>query len=210
MFQKKPFDIELERQIVEQKDSLALQFEINFKTQEETLQTIIKARQHADSNNFRSNTYLWNVAGYVNIISYDLKICGQELTFATREWTKKYFARQTCLLIYESLNDLQELLGKQFRIEIDKLSNKDRLIESLNDISKRLNDFKKENNDRLKNIRNVSIAHRDQDSFEQIKIIDSIKWNEVIGYMMAFDKIIIDLGHFLQIVLKKSSSELDR
>src|SRR5688572_25064433 len=121
MFQKTSLDFELEKQIMEQKDSLSLQFEKNFETQEQTLLTIIKTRQHADFNNFRSNIYLWNVAGYVNIISYDLKVCGKELTFSTREWTKKYFARQTCLLIYESLNDLQELLGKQFRIEIDKL-----------------------------------------------------------------------------------------
>jgi hypothetical protein len=210
MFEKTADDKELENQIELNKPSLLKTFEDNFNVQEETLKVIIRTKKHADLNKFESNKLLWNVAGYVNISSYDLKIIGNELTFAKREWSKRYFARQACLLIYESLNDLLELLGKNFRNKIGKLSDSTELANSLNELTKRLNQFKKNYGDRLYLIRNVSIAHRDQDIFEQIKIIESIKWTEVTNYVFTFDKIMNDLGKFLQVVINKSSGELDR
>ena len=153
---------------------------------------------------------IWNTAGYLNITGYDLKIIGRELFFSTNEWQKRYFSRQACLLIYELTNDIPSLLGRNFRSELNKLSDASTLAMELNSITKSISDYKKDNNERLKNIRNFSVAHRDKDIFEQLSVIESIQWNEVIEYVTKFDDIMNDLGQFLQRVVKKSVSELDK
>lgn len=210
MFLKTASDIDLESRIEAGKKDLEEKFKTNFETQEQTLSVIIKAVNYSKHNNLASNKLIWNTAGYLNITGYDLKIIGRELFFSTNEWQKRYFSRQACLLIYELTNDIPSLLGRNFRSELNKLSDASTLAMELNSITKSISDYKKDNNERLKNIRNFSVAHRDKDIFEQLSVIESIQWNEVIEYVTKFDDIMNDLGQFLQRVVQKSVSELDK
>ncbi|MDB5274594.1 MAG: hypothetical protein JWO58_2961 [Chitinophagaceae bacterium] len=210
LFEKNDFDLELEKLMNEQRSSLEHTYNNNFKVQEHTLSIILKTKKYASENNLESNKLILNVAGFLNICTYDLKIIGKELTFSTDQWRKKYFARQACLIIYETMNDIPELIGTDFRKEISKLKNKDVLLDELKSINKEINQFKIDNKDRLKNIRNVSIAHRDRDIFEQIKIIDSIQWQEAIKYVTTFDAILNNLASCIQKVLNETSGKLDR
>jgi hypothetical protein len=198
MFKKSDTDKELEKLIVKQKNSLRLSFKKNFETQQNTLGIFLKAINHADRNGFGDTKLIWNIAGFINIVSLDLKIVGQDLTFAEDEWQKRYYARQACLIIYESLNDLFDLMGKDFKDLIsDKIKN-DSINGELNRIRKDLNDFKNVHFDTLKEIRNTSIAHKDNNIISQIEIIKNINWSDTIGLITQFDKILNDLGSLFQ------------
>lgn len=210
MFEKTKDDLELESLLREQRTDLLKKFDTNFKTQSETLKVILQAKTHADFNKMESNRVFWNAAGFINMSSYDLKVIVKEMTFATDEWTKRYFARQTCHLIYELTNDLFEILGKDFKIQIEKLTDNETLKASLIDIRTKLNSFKADTFERLKEIRNVSSAHRDKDFIIQLKLIDSISWIDTISIATRFDNILNDLGVVIQKVMDRSSSELDR
>jgi hypothetical protein len=198
MFTKSDSDIELEKLINKQKDSLRQSFKDNFSTQQNTLDLFVKAINHADFNDFKDTRIIWNIAGFINIVSYDLKIIGQDLTFAENEWQKRYYARQACLIIYESLNDFFDLMGKDFKTLIDKKVNDKSIADNLNSIRKDLNKYKDANFQTLKQIRNVSIAHKDNDIIKQIEIIQNINWSDTLTLITQFDKILNDLGKLFQ------------
>lgn len=210
MFEKTKDDLELESLLRKQRTNLLKKFDTNFKTQAETLKVILKAKTHADFNKMESNQIFWNAAGFINMSSYDLKVIVKEMTFATDEWTKRYFARQTSHLIYELTNDLFEILGKDFKVRIEKLTDNDNLKASLINIRTKLNSFKADTFDKLKEIRNVSSAHRDKDFITQLRLIDSINWIETISIATRFDNIMNDLGAVIQKIIDRSSEELDR
>ncbi len=131
------------------------------------------------------------------------------MTFSKREWEKRYFARQAGLLIYEGCSDLFELLGKEFRTIISDLTEHEVLKELLKDITRELNSYKQIYQGRLHAIRNVSIAHRDKNTMEQLSTIHSISWVEAINFVSGFDKILNLTGQFLQKVMDKSVIEFE-
>ena len=183
------------------------QFSKNLFTQEATLTMIAEAVRRSEFNNFKNNKQIWNAACYINIISYDLKIIAKNLTFSKLEWEKRYFARQAGLLIYEASSDIFELLGKEFRTIISPLSEIDLLNSMLKEITTNLNLFNSTYKDKLKQLRNTSIAHRDLNSIQQLEVIYSLSWVDSINIVSAFDRIINSVGAFLQKVMDKSVRE---
>ncbi|KQS33403.1 hypothetical protein [Dyadobacter sp. Leaf189] len=202
-------DKDLQKMVNKDRASLATTFSKNFEIQEKTLDLISKSIRHADFNRFDSNKIIWNVAGYVNILSYDLKVVVKNLVLAKEEWEKRYFVRQLALLAYEGMNDLLELLGKTFRRTRSTLSNHEKFIDELNTNVSRLNTFKSTREHSLKKIRNVSIAHRDRSSIEQLNVIYDITWSEGISIGTEFDQILNPIGGFLQNVINKSVVEFE-
>ena len=183
-------------------------FEKNFFTQEATLELLSLGLTISKAVEYKNNNLVWNVACFINISSYDLKVITKTLIFSKREWEKRLFARHACLLIYETLNDLFDLLGKDFRKIISELQGKSKYENDLKAIIKELNAYKTANFVRLQQIRNVSVAHRDQNTAEQLKVIHSISWVEAINLISAFDKILNQTGKLLQDITGKSK-ELD-
>ncbi|WP_210490620.1 hypothetical protein [Rufibacter aurantiacus] len=207
MFLKTPDDIELEKLIDTQKTVLEKTFQNNYITQQSTLEILMKSIEHCDFNNFSESRLIWNFASYINIISFDLKTIGENLFFQKNEWSKRYFARQSALLIYEAINDIFEMTGKELRRVISLFSVSEALSNELKAIIKNLNEYKITYFDFLKEIRHNCIAHRDKDSIEQIRIIASVKWNNAIEFTSKFDNILMDLGKFSQRLINISLEE---
>lgn len=157
--------------------------------------------------NLEKNKTFWNTARYINIISLDLKTLSKYQVFAETEWEKRLFARQISLLIYESLDDILSLMGKEFKIILADYSDDDNFATQLNEIRKKLNDFKKIYYEKIKAHRNNSIAHRDKDTNEQLKQIYSISWIDSINMSSEFDRIINELGYFLETIMRKGVSD---
>ncbi len=207
-YNKNKIDTDLEKLIADDKANMAATYEKNFQTQEQTLGLIVSSLRHSDFNNFKDSKTIWNIAGYVNIISYDLKIITRDLTFSQNEWQKRHYARQACLIIYESIDDLFKLLGKEF---IDLTKNRLDITElqtDLKEIRQELNTFKSGYSEKLNEIRNVSIAHRDNEVLKQIELIQQINWSDAIGMIMQYDVILNKLGAFLTKLINKGLADL--
>ncbi|SEW57463.1 hypothetical protein [Chitinophaga arvensicola] len=173
-------------------------FAINLENQEKVLQYFRVSLEHCNANNLPKSKAIWNIASYVSIISFDLKVIVKNMTFAVLEWEKRYFARQAALLIHEACDGLLNLLGKQFREILKDLPDSDSLKSDLNIIAKRLNDYKVTHKPNLNTIRNFSIAHRDMEVLSQIEIICAISWVDAINFSSEFDRILNDLGSFMK------------
>jgi hypothetical protein len=203
-------DIELEKLIKQNKKSLGQSFEKNFENQEAALVTIINACRHAQHNKMKSNQVFWNAAGFISLSSYDLKVLGRELTFANNEWSRIYFSRQVCHLIYELIKDLFEILGNEFKQHINKLPEQGLTTTTLNGIRKELNSFKSKHIDHLKQVRNFASAHRDQNVLTQFEVIESISWTDTINLLTEFDRIMNSIGQLIQEIITYSSENMDR
>ena len=207
MFKITEIDKDFQKLIDKQKQDLNNKFIKSFKEQESVLKVFVESINHCDCNNFNDDKTIWNAAGYINLISLDLKHFARDLAFADDEWGKRIYARMISMLIYESINDLLDLLGKDFRIIIKKLSKEDELMIELNSLSKTLNNYKSLYINRLKEIRNIATAHRDNNLLEQYKIITSISWTEFIEIGSLYDNILNDLGRFMQKTINLSVIE---
>lgn len=201
-------DREFERLLKDRFADFEKDFDKNFFTQEATLELLSTGVNISDTLNYKSNRLIWNVACFINIASYDLKVIVKSMIFSKREWEKRLFARQACLLVYETMNDIFDLLGKDFRKIISELADKETFEKRLKHISKELNTYKDTYFTQLKLIRNVSIAHRDKDTLEQLKVIQSISWVDTVNMVSGFDRILNTTGKLLQDLTNKSK-ELD-
>ncbi len=207
-YNKSSLDKELEDLISKDRENLMSIYNTNFQTQEQTFALIVDSIKHAEFNKLYDNKLIWNIAGFINIISYDLKIIGRDLTFAQTEWQKRHYARQACLIMYESIDSLFELLGKDFKELTQNRLNISELNEVLKDIRKDLNLFKSTYKDKLYEIRNVAIAHRDNEVLKQVEIIQQINWHETIQTISQFDNILNKLGSFCISLINKGLSDL--
>ena len=200
----------LEANIQKEKKSLEMAFDKNFDTQEKTLTLIVKSIEHSRFNNFKESELIWNLAGYINLVSYDFKIIVRDLTFSNKEWQKRLYARQAFLLIYESMDDILELFGKKLRTTIKSFKHYDNLNQELQHNISKLNSFKSEHEQIIKSIRHNTIAHRDHDVLNQLKTILAIKWIESITLFKKYDDILNNLGALSQKLINESNDELAR
>lgn len=207
-YNKNNLDIDLEKLIDKGRKAMLSDFDKNYQTQEQTLDLIANGIRHADFNGFQDNKLIWNIAGYINIISYDLKVITRDLTFSRNDWQKRLYARQASLIIYEAVTDLFNLLGKDFK---DLTKNRLDITEfepALKDVRKNLNEFKTTYSEKLYTIRNVATAHRDNEVLKQLEIIHKINWSETLGIISKFDGIINNLAKVVMAIINKGLREL--
>lgn len=186
-------------------------FETNFneiiQKVETTLNLFTDTINLVNHHKLEKNKVFWNTARYINIVSLDLKILAKHQAFAETEWEKRLFARQVSLLIYESLDDILSMLGNEFKIIGNDYKEDYSFSEQLNEIRSKLNSFKSNHYEKIKAHRNNSIAHRDKDTSKQLQHIYSISWLDSVNMSSEFDKILNEIGMFLEIIMRGGVSD---
>jgi hypothetical protein len=209
MYNITPGDIEFAKIVKLDEEGLETRFNTTINKVEGTLNLMLSPLDLSHVHQLDKNKYIWNTACYVNIISLDLKILSKHQAFSESEWEKRFFSRQAALLIYESLDDILSFFGK----EVNKISldyTDDTLYnEDLKKLRILLNDFKDAHYKKLQTLRNTSIAHRDKNTLDQIKIIHSISWVESINLCSEFDRILNEIGKFLERLMRNGISDGD-
>ena len=171
-----------------EKQDIIYNFEKRFRIQEQTLQIIFTSVLDIITNNKKDIRFIWNLAGYINLVAYDLKVICRDLLIAENKWQEQHYARQASLAIYEAINDLLELLGTNYKKGLQLLSIPDSSSE-IKSIRNELNQFKKQYFLKLKNIRNMTIGHREKNSLNQMLTIIQIEKNEIVNIIFEFEKI---------------------
>lgn len=128
--------------------------------------------------------------------------------FSQDDFQRKHYARQMYLLIYESMDDFLSLLGKPLRNTIKNFDNSSTYLSAVQTITAQLNNFKKENETKIKTVRHTAIAHRDKNMLTQLQTIDSISWGEAIDVLGKYDAIVRDLGQVCQQLMNRTLDEL--
>ena len=167
-------------------------------TLERTLEVISEGVKEAKRQKIKSVEFIWNLAGYINTVSFDLAVAGESLMFENDSWKRRYYSRMAAVNIFEASLDLPNMAGRKFRKEVATLPNGDEFIKHLGAKLKKVSKFKSENSGWLKEIRIYCSAHRDQDLGEQLRIVFDISPAKILRVMAEFDNILNELGNILQ------------
>lgn len=158
---------------------------------------------------FENNRYIWNLSGFITLLSIDIKTLQIGLYFSENEWQKRHYARYACTLIYEGIDDIFELIGKDFKTLLSTASYKVVNRSLLISLRTKLNEFKKDYCPLFRNIRNNAFAHMDHDVASQVKTICEINWSDTIQALQLFEGIINDMGVFMKQLIDLGRKQLE-
>ena len=159
---------------------------------------------------WKTQEYIWNFSGFINLISMDIKTLQIGLYFSENQWQKRYYARYSYTLIYECINDILNFFGKRFTNILETPYYKSLNNSTLKDLRTRINLFKNEYLKTAQKIRNNTFAHKDHDVLSQVSLILNIKWSETIQITNQFENIINDIGSYLTILIKLGNAHLEK
>lgn len=147
---------------------------------------------------FADGKIIANISCFITIISADIKSAQKGLYFEKTELAKRNAAKNLCVTLYEtSVDDLFDLLGKDFKDIITNRIDINPIEPELKNIRKRLNEYRNTNKTFLYDVRTNIGAHKDLNSIKQLSTIEDIDWQHIITITLEFENIINDLGAFL-------------
>lgn len=134
-----------------------------------------------------------NIIQFVRLSMLDLAMIFNHI-FPEKEGEieQRLWYRIASMMVYEMIEDFSALLGKDARAAISELTNGDEeILKDLSFVHKQVSDLKREElTGRLKDVRIISIAHKDHDSKRVLDTMNSLSLNEVavfITYMFAWN-----------------------
>jgi hypothetical protein len=154
---------------------------------------IVKTRARKMTNYQRVH----NVALYLALFERDVAILRTEAAFSTPGWKQNFVARQLAILLYEASHDMVDILGKDFRHNLQSISRDSEIVSRLNGISKQFNAFKNDNQELLHTLRNFVGAHRDRDAEKQLQIIEGVDLLQILKLAERFYIPLRELMEFL-------------
>lgn len=182
----------------------------NISSQEGMLSEAIKCIDHAQLNNFEPTLQIWNLSGFIMTTSMDLKTCMFGILSSENEWIRRFNLRQSCMIIYESINDLFDMIGKKLRDIIDENFPETTIQLEFNQIRSDLKSFKQQHIERIKEIRNTSTAHKDHEVKIQMSSILNLTLNTNFNMINSFDDILNQLGVTIQKLINNDLIRLDK
>ena len=174
------------------------------------LENISATRQKAEKNQFEHVVRLYNASQFCLICELDLSILVFDLSMADTQWRKKLYARLLAMTLVECVEDITQLLGKEFRKSLDKAIAKNDHKQKLNPIVKALTEFKKKHERDLRVIRNIAAAHRDQDAARQLSIINKIDPKTLQNLSLEFVELLLPFTTMMTEVMIGMAAEWSR
>jgi hypothetical protein len=180
-------------------------FEAKYLERYEVLESNIEAaeliKRAAVNEKSNDNVQLWNIFGYLNILSYDLVSVSYNLVFEQKSWQKVFYARQVVLIIYEGLQDIPEILGKYYKEIFKDITVGQEYIDEMNIYKQEFESFRKKNTQYLCDIRMGVTAHRDQDIDKQLLVLRKIDPYHIKDLMFEFETILRKICDHMQKLL---------
>lgn len=139
-----------------------------------------------------------NVSLYLLLVDRDFSFMKTEMVSTLDPQRLRFIARQQALLLWEAVDDLTTLLGREFRQSLSSLTIGDVAIGEFNAIAKRLHAFKSNNHKFLySEVRNVVAGHRAQDSLEFLNRVEAIDPLVVFELVVQFYDFVHAMSEFL-------------
>ncbi len=121
-----------------------------------------KKLQNSNRNEYDD---FYNVCLYSSIVGRDIAFLWDKFTITERAFEKNLYGRLLCMTIIEFLDDINKLLGKRLRQELER-NGITEFMPDLNEINKKFSDIKKQYSKELKLIRNNCAAHKTKSAID--------------------------------------------
>lgn len=137
-------------------------------------------REMINSKNDTDLLEFINTAQFLSVNVFDLLISIKGFITTEKHVEKNLYARVLSTICYQIIKEGRDVTGKKFRNSIINICNNDLdAIKEHEKVRKMISEFDKSNYLYFKEIRNVSIAHRNRNLNEQIEFIEKIDVKKV-------------------------------
>ena len=118
--------------------------------------------------------------------AYDLWIILIDYQKAIKVYQRTYYARQAALICFELLSDNSQQIGNEYiKLLIEKVD-EENISKKAIQIRKDFNKLRSDNESKFKDIRDYTIAHRDHNISNQLKIINSLDMDWIMEFSMDY------------------------
>jgi hypothetical protein len=166
------------------------------KVTEDLIVTLKQRCDEATLANVPAYVGVYNVGLFIVLLEQDISAYNESIFFAKSEWKRQFFARGLAVLLYEGVEDVLQLFGKQYRDWLNILELNERWIRALNEASSKLSQFRKKHSHFLSKVRNYVGAHRDHNASTQLDILSDLKAIEVYCLGAEFSEPLRELCTF--------------
>lgn len=140
---------------------------------ERTLVVFQKFYNSAKFAGFKKMIWLGNLSIFSLIVEYDLWIYTCSFGSSNRNFRNAY-ARLACVSIVESIEDILQMMGKDYQEFYTNIIEDSILKNRALSFRKKISNFRFENENTMREIRNYVLAHRDHNIEKQIEIINKM------------------------------------
>jgi len=147
---------------------------------ERTILVVKRTHDQYVKHGFTNHATIHNVALFLLLFERDIAYLKRDAVLALTNRRRQHIARQLSVQLYECSEDMPQLLGKEFRESLVALGAGDAEFKALKKVTKKLSAFKRTHHEALKEIRNVSGAHRDHRAAHQMRVIEDVDLVEVL------------------------------
>lgn len=140
-----------------------------------TRQALIEAKQYQ----LVDRQKILNVNLFVLLMFRDLSVMRIDIVSTNDDWRATFGARQTALLLFETVEDLTQLLGREFREVVKRIDSTGNLLKELEVVCKQLGMFLQSHHGILDETRNAIAAHREHDSLLFLEISEKLDPEEI-------------------------------
>jgi hypothetical protein len=198
---KRKFSIHVKKNKKELKSNFSATFS-DLHTMLETVQMVIL---RSEEKNWKDIKVIWNAIGYMLYISLESKHAIELLTFETDFDKQRLYLKNIINIIYESINDLENLLGGKLSKELITLGINKEILDELKIERNKIHIFKKSYFSDLQYVRNAFCGHRDQNFIEYDNIYKAIEKSSIMKLVFLYDDIINSLGKPMTNIMNEST-----
>ena len=147
-------------------------YDDNYNASEENIIAIVNSlNSPIIPSNFK---FIFNKIFFISLFNYDVNTIIKSINSSTKKWDKILYCRLLAISIYEFLNDVFEIFGKEYQGTIIEILGDNYDFSEIFSIKRKLNKFKKLNCEYFKRIRHNTIGHRDHNALDQYNLIMKI------------------------------------
>lgn len=145
----------------------------------------LKFAENCRKNNFKFKQ-LSNLTLYSSLINNDLQIILGKIRISHDKYERSFYARMLSMTIIEYLYDINHLFAYELVNEL-KENNMENFIDEIKSINRDYSNFKKNNENILKEIRNNASAHKIKDSIVLYYFIENLNVQNIydIGFQLG-------------------------
>jgi len=144
----------------------------------------LRARcEEAKRANSQAYLGIYNAGLFVALLNRDMTTYNESIFLARSKWHRQFHARNLAVLLYETAEDLPQLLGKNYRACLTDLELGQDWLDALGEITSQIVQFKSSHSVFLKDVRNYVGAHREHNSIAQLTMLDSL--DPLVVYKLA-------------------------
>lgn len=175
---------------------------------ERCFRALVEYRRRCQEAQFAELENLANLAQFVLILQYDLRIHGSDFEATNRRWRRNLYARQIATTLFESIEDLTKLCGRALTGELVDFAPQDTL-EKLQSTLRGLRSFRRSHSTTLKEIREVISAHRDHNAQTQITTMKNIDIDRILDLNADYILWLNDLLSIIDDTIVHSFADLE-